>query len=71
MPYSEERELEEPTSSRKTGHQVKDGVAIPLLWLGVLTEKKKGSSKSENNKNTNIEVSLIKDTYDVNFGFID
>lgn len=71
MPYSEERELVEPTSSRKTGHQVKDGVAIPLLWLGVLTEKKKGSSKSENNKNTNIEVSLIKDTYDVNFGFID
>jgi hypothetical protein len=29
MPYSEKRELEEPTSSRKNGHQVRDGVAIP------------------------------------------
>ena len=29
MPDSRERELIEPTSSRKTGHQVKDGVAIP------------------------------------------
>ena len=29
MPYSRERELIEPTSSRKTGHQVRDGVAIP------------------------------------------
>jgi hypothetical protein len=28
MPYSRERESVEPTSSRKTGHQVKDGVAI-------------------------------------------
>jgi hypothetical protein len=28
MPYSEERELIEPTSSRKTGHQVRDGVVI-------------------------------------------
>jgi hypothetical protein len=25
---SRERELKEPTSSRKTGHQVRDGVAI-------------------------------------------
>ena len=25
MPYIEERELLEPTSSRKTGHQVRDG----------------------------------------------
>jgi hypothetical protein len=34
MPGSRERELIEPTSSRKTGHQVRDGVAIPLshLW---------------------------------------
>jgi hypothetical protein len=31
MPYSGERELEEPTSSRKTEHQVRDGVAIPQL----------------------------------------
>jgi hypothetical protein len=31
---SRERELIEPTSSRKTGHQVRDGVAIPQskLW---------------------------------------
>jgi hypothetical protein len=29
MPYIGERELVEPTSSRKTGHQVRDGVAIP------------------------------------------
>ena len=28
MPYNGERELVEPTSSRKTGHQVRDGVAI-------------------------------------------
>jgi len=29
MPYSGERELDEPISSRKTGHQVRDGVGIP------------------------------------------
>jgi hypothetical protein len=29
MPYSWERELVELTSSRKTGHQVKAGLAIP------------------------------------------
>jgi hypothetical protein len=29
MPYSGDRELVKPTSSIKTGHQVKDGVAIP------------------------------------------
>jgi hypothetical protein len=29
IPDSRERELIEPTSSRKTGHQVRDGVAIP------------------------------------------
>jgi hypothetical protein len=29
MPYSRERELVESISSRKTGHQVRDGVAIP------------------------------------------
>ena len=28
MPYSGERELIEPTSSRKTGHQVRDGFFI-------------------------------------------
>ena len=28
IPYSGERELVEPTSSRKTGHQMRDGVAI-------------------------------------------
>jgi hypothetical protein len=33
MPDSRERELIEPTSSRKTGHQVKDGVAIPQSHL--------------------------------------
>jgi hypothetical protein len=30
---SREREFIEPTSSRKTGHQVRDGVAIPQLHL--------------------------------------
>ena len=29
MPYSREKELIEPTSSRKTGHQVRDDVSIP------------------------------------------
>jgi hypothetical protein len=29
MPDFRERELIEPISSRKTGHQVRDGVAIP------------------------------------------
>ena len=33
MPDSRERELIEPTSSRKTGHQVRDGVAIPQSQL--------------------------------------
>jgi hypothetical protein len=33
MPNSRERELIEPTSSRKTGHQVRDGVAIPQSHL--------------------------------------
>jgi hypothetical protein len=28
-PDSRERELIDPTSSRETGHQVRDGVAIP------------------------------------------
>jgi hypothetical protein len=28
MPFIGERELVEPTSSRKTGHQMRDGVAI-------------------------------------------
>ena len=34
MPDSRERELIEPTSVRKTGHQMRDGVAIPQskLW---------------------------------------
>jgi hypothetical protein len=31
MPDSRERELIEHTSSRKLGHQVRDGVAIPQL----------------------------------------
>jgi hypothetical protein len=38
MPNSREREIIEPTSSRKTGHQVKDGVAIPQSQL-LLTER--------------------------------
>jgi hypothetical protein len=29
MPYVGERELIQPTSSRNTGHQVREGVAIP------------------------------------------
>jgi len=29
MLYSGERELFEPTYSRKTGHQVRDGAAVP------------------------------------------
>jgi len=33
MPYNGERELVEPISSRKTGHQVRDGVAIPQSKL--------------------------------------
>ena len=33
MPDSRERKLIEPTSSRKTGHQVRDGVAIPQSHL--------------------------------------
>ena len=33
MPKAVERELIEPTSSRKTGHQVRDGVAIPQSHL--------------------------------------
>jgi hypothetical protein len=33
MPYSAERELVEPTSSRKTGHRVRDGVVIPQSKL--------------------------------------
>ena len=33
MPDSRERELIEPTTSRKTEHQVRDGVAIPQSHL--------------------------------------
>ena len=33
MLNSRERELTEPTSSRKTGHQVRDGVAIQQSHL--------------------------------------
>jgi hypothetical protein len=33
MPDSRERELIEPTSSRKTGHQVRGGLAISQLKL--------------------------------------
>jgi hypothetical protein len=33
MPYNGERELVEPTSSRKTRHQVRDGVVIPQSKL--------------------------------------
>jgi hypothetical protein len=33
MPNSGERDLIEPTSSRKTGHQVRDGVAMPQSYL--------------------------------------
>jgi hypothetical protein len=33
MPNSRERDHVEPTSSRKTGHQVRDGVAIPQSHL--------------------------------------
>jgi hypothetical protein len=33
MPNSRERELIEPTSSRKTRHQVRDGLAIPKSHL--------------------------------------
>jgi hypothetical protein len=34
MPNISEREVIEPTSSRKTGHQVRNGIAIPQshLW---------------------------------------
>jgi hypothetical protein len=30
-----ERELIEPTSSKETGHQVRDGVAIPVTTLPI------------------------------------
>jgi hypothetical protein len=33
IPDSRERELTESTSSRKTGHQLRDGVAIPQSQL--------------------------------------
>jgi hypothetical protein len=33
MPDSKERELIETTSSRKTDHQVRDGIAIPQSKL--------------------------------------
>ena len=33
MPNGRERELIEPTSNRKTGHQVRYGVAIPQSQL--------------------------------------
>ena len=33
MPDSRERELVEPTFSRKAGHQMRDGVAIPQSHL--------------------------------------
>jgi hypothetical protein len=36
MPYNGERELVEPTSSRKTGHQVRDRVAIPQSKLTII-----------------------------------
>jgi hypothetical protein len=33
IPYNGERELVEPNSSRKSGHQVREGVAIPQSKL--------------------------------------
>jgi hypothetical protein len=33
MPYIREKELIESTSSRKTGHQVTDGIVIPQSKL--------------------------------------
>jgi hypothetical protein len=33
MPFNGERELVEPTSSRKAGHHVKFGIAIPQSKL--------------------------------------
>jgi hypothetical protein len=36
MLYIGERELVEPTSSRKTGHQVRDGVANPQSKLSLI-----------------------------------
>jgi hypothetical protein len=42
MPDNRERDLIEPTSRRKTGHQVRDGVAIPQphLWLIIASVRK-------------------------------
>jgi hypothetical protein len=39
MPHSRERELIEPTSSRKIGHQVRDGVGTPHshIWPIIVT----------------------------------
>jgi hypothetical protein len=33
MPDSSERELTEPTSSRKSGHEVREGVTIPESYF--------------------------------------
>jgi hypothetical protein len=43
-PYSGKRELVEPTFSRKAGHQMKDGVAIPQskLWSIIVSVWKNG-----------------------------
>jgi hypothetical protein len=41
MPSSRERELIELTPSRKTGHQVRDGVAIPQSHLSPFLNLKK------------------------------
>jgi hypothetical protein len=49
MPNSRERELIEPTSSRKTGHQVMDGVAISQshIWPIIVPIRKDYRDRNE------------------------
>ena len=55
MPDSRERELIEHTSSRKLGHQVRDGVAIPQLHssLSLKSCKKKRFTYQAHDKQSN------------------
>ena len=42
MPYSREKELIDPTSSRKTGHQMRGGIPQSQLSPIILTERVTG-----------------------------
>jgi hypothetical protein len=51
MPDSRERELIEPTSSRKTGHQVRGGLAISQLKLWLIIVSVLKNCRDENGEN--------------------